>query len=143
MGSATIFFLSIRYGYIEFKRADIITILGACTALLCYIFLPFKLFALAAGLLTHFISGIPTYKKVWGNPVAEDLSFWVLFAMASACSLLAVVLQDKNILYPLYFFLFDAAMAGFILLQRYRRKLTLEERLEIFDQKKHGGEVIV
>lgn len=120
IGSSVIFMLALRFGYIEFKRSDVITILGALIALLCYLFIPMKLIALAAGLLTHFISGIPTYKKTWRNPYAEDLAFWFLFAAASACSLLAVILQNKNIIYPVYFLLFDAGMTILILKQRCR-----------------------
>ncbi len=117
-GSTCIFILSLRYGYIEFKRSDLITIVGACTALLLYLFVPFKIIALSAGLFTHFISGLPTYKRVWNYPSAEDLAFWSLFAIASACSLLSVIMQDKNIVYPLYFLLFDAGMTALILFKR-------------------------
>jgi hypothetical protein len=120
IGSATIFLLSLRFGYIEFKRSDIITIVGACIALLCYLLVDLKLLALAAGLLTHFISGIPTYKKIMKAPASEDLSFWLLFAIASACSLIGVILQDKNIIYPIYFLLFDAGMTALICIQRQR-----------------------
>jgi hypothetical protein len=120
IGSTTIFLLSLRFGYIEFKRSDIITVIGAGVALLCYLLIDMKLVALAAGLLTHFISGIPTYKKVMKSPESEDLSFWLLFAIASGCSLLGVILQDKNIVYPIYFLLFDAGMTALICIQRYR-----------------------
>src|SRR5579863_3811987 len=49
LGSAAIFFLSLRFGHIEFKRTDLLTIAGACAALLCYIFVSMKLIALVAG----------------------------------------------------------------------------------------------
>ena len=124
MGSTLIFILSLRFGYIEFKRGDVITIIGACIALLSYLFIPHKMIALAAGLLTHFISGIPTYRKTWPNPYAEDLSFWFLFAAASLCSVIAVILQGKSLVYPLYFLLFDAGMT--ILIVRQRRVLRLK-----------------
>jgi hypothetical protein len=119
IGSGVIFLLSLRYGYIKFKRSDVIAIVGACIALACYILIPIKLVALSTGLLTHFISGIPTYKKTWRNPYAENLSFWFLFALASAFSLVAVILQGKNMIYPVYFLLFDAGMTVLILKQRY------------------------
>lgn len=119
LGSALIFMLSLRYGYIEFKRSDIIAVIGASAALACYLLLPQKFLALLAGLLTHFISGIPTYRKTWPNPYAEDLLFWLLFALASLLSLIAVILQGMNIVYPLYFLLFDAGMTTLILRQRH------------------------
>lgn len=126
LGSASVFCLSLRFGYIEFKRADILTIMGACMALLCYLFVPIKLLALTAGLLTHFISGIPTYKRTWHNPYVENLQFWGLFALASACSIAGVILQEKNMVYPLYFFLFDTGMALLILIKRQRVTLLNE-----------------
>ncbi|MDR3478770.1 MAG: hypothetical protein P4M14_12165 [Gammaproteobacteria bacterium] len=119
IGSAVIFLLSLRYGYIEFKRSDVVAIVGACIALICYLMIPIKLVALSTGLLTHFISGIPTYKKTWRNPYAENLSFWFLFALASAFSLVAVLLQNKNMLYPVYFLLFDSGMTLLIIMKRY------------------------
>jgi hypothetical protein len=122
IGSGAIFLLSLRFGYIEFKRSDIIAIVGACIALFCYLAIEMKLIALAAGLLTHFISGIPTYKKTWSNPYSENLPFWVLFAVASGCSFLGVLLQNKNVIYPIYFLLFDAGMSALIVLQRMRLK---------------------
>ena len=118
LGSGVIFLLSIRNGYIEFKRSDIIAIVGACIALTCYLLIPIKLIALMAGLLTHFISGLPTYKQTWKNPNSENLAFWVLFALASLISLFGVILQNKNLIYPLYFFVFDAGMAVLILFKR-------------------------
>lgn len=120
LGSFAIFLLSLRYGYIEFKRSDIFTIMGACAALLCYLFVGDKLISLTAGLMTHFIGGIPTYKKTWTNPYAENLLFWFFFAVSSACSVLAVVLQGSNVIYPLYVLLFDAGMCLLIVLQRQR-----------------------
>ena len=118
IGSGVIFLLSIRNGYLEFKRPDVIAITGSCIALACYLFIQIKLIALMAGLLTHFISGLPTYKQTWKNPYSENLAFWVLFALASLISLVGVLLQNKNLIYPLYFFLFDAGMAALILLKR-------------------------
>ena len=120
LGSVTIFALSLRYGYIEFKRSDVITIVGACCALLCYVLVSDKLIALSAGLLTHFISGMPTYKNTWRDPYAEGFAFWLLFALASACSLVSVVLEGKSLIFPLYFLLFDAGMTILIVTQRYR-----------------------
>jgi hypothetical protein len=120
LGSAVIFLLSIRFGYLELKRSDFLTIAGACTALGCYVFIKIKLIALAAGLLTHFISGIPTYKKTWSDSSSEDLTFWALFAIASGCSMIGVILQNKSIIYPTYFLFFDAGMTALILIQRYR-----------------------
>lgn len=122
IGSLMIFSLSLRFGYLEFKRSDIITIIGAVSAFFCYIFLDIKLLALAAGLLTHFISGIPTYKKVWREPYSEDLTFWLLFAVASALSLIGVILQHKNLVYPFYFLLFDSGMTLLLVIQRQRIK---------------------
>jgi hypothetical protein len=120
LGSTIIFLLSLRFGYLEFKRSDLLTIVGAITALSCYVFIKIKLIALAAGLITHFISGIPTYKKTWRYSSSEDLTFWALFAIASGCSLIGVILQDKSIIYPIYFLLFDTGMTALILIQRHR-----------------------
>ena len=129
LGSGAVFFLSLRYGYTEFKRADILTIVGACVALFCYFCIPIKLIALAAGLLTHFISGIPTYKRTWNNPYTENLPFWFLFAMASTCSFVGVFMQEKNMIYPLYFLLFDAGMALLIVVKRQRLKSSDTDKL--------------
>ncbi len=118
LGSAIIFILSIKHGYIEFKRADFVAIGGASIALMCYLLINIKLVALVAGLLTHFISGLPTYKRTWQNPHSENLAFWVLFALASFISFTGVLIQHKNMIYPLYFFLFDAAMALLIFCKR-------------------------
>lgn len=119
IGSAVTFLLALRFGHIEFKKSDILSILGASMALGCYLIFTLKWLALAAGLMTHFISGIPTYKKTWKAPFSEDLAFWALFAVASACSLFGVLLQAENIIYPMYFLLFDAGMAVLIVLRRY------------------------
>lgn len=128
LGSAAVFFLSLRFGHIEFKRSDILTIAGACVALLCYLFVPIKLITLTAGLLTHFISGIPTYKRTWQNPYTENLPFWLLFALASLCSFAGVILQEKNMIYPLYFFLFDAGMVLLIMIKRQRMAIAKQRQ---------------
>lgn len=125
LGSCMIFLLSLRFGHIEFKHSDIVAILGACVALFCYLFIPIKLVTLSAGLITHFISGTPTYTKTWRDPYSEDLSFWFLFAVASALSLIGVIIQDKSVIYPLYFLLFDAGMTLLILKQRYRNSASM------------------
>lgn len=122
IGSAAIFFLSLRRGSLQLKRLDIITIIGASIALYCYLTVSIKLVALSAGLLTHFLSGIPTYKKIWDHPDSEDLLFWLLFSIASGCSLIAVILQNNSIIYPLYFLFFDAGITILLLIQRYRLK---------------------
>ena len=129
MGSGVIFLLSIRNGYIEFKRSDIIAIIGSVIALSCYLLIPIKLISLLAGLLTHFISGVPTYKKTWVEPHTENLPFWALFCIASLCSLIGVILQSKNLIYPLYFFFFDAGMAILIILKRKKLKQIIRNEL--------------
>lgn len=121
IGSATIFLLSLRFGFLELKKTDWLAIIGSSMALFCYIFLKFKLIALAAGLLTHFISGLPTFKKTWRHPESEDLAFWALFAIASLFSLIGVLYQHKSFIYPAYFLLFDAGMTLLILLRRSHR----------------------
>ena len=126
IGSGVIFLLSLRFGssqFLQLKRLDIITIVGSSIALTCYLTVSMKVIALSAGLLTHFISGFPTYKKIWHFPDSEDLGFWLFFATASACSLIAVILQDKSVIYPLYFLFFDAGMTFMLLVRRYRLKI--------------------
>jgi hypothetical protein len=132
IGAGVMFGLTLKYGYIEFKRSDLLTCAGACIAFICYLCVPIKIIALLSGLLTHLISGVPTYRRINSNPYAENLTSWLIFSIASTCSFLAVIFEGKNMIFPLYFLLFDSGVALLIFLKHRHAKSASTESLISF-----------
>ncbi len=60
---------------------------------------------------SHFIGGVPTYKKVWINPMSESRLFWLMFFLADVLSVIASQGSElKHILLPIYFAFFDGSL---------------------------------
>ncbi|MDF1757500.1 MAG: hypothetical protein P1U74_04300 [Legionellaceae bacterium] len=124
IGAGVMSVLTIKHGHIEYKASDKIACAGACIAFLCYMFVPIKSVALISGLLTHLISGIPTYRRITETSKAENFTSWAIFAVASCCSLISVILEGKNVIFPLYFFIFDTAVTILIVLKHKPIKIS-------------------
>jgi hypothetical protein len=66
---------------------------------------------LCIGLFAHFIGALPTYKRAWKDGGTESATFWSLFFAASMLSILASYGDPiEDIIFPIYFSLFDGSM---------------------------------
>lgn len=111
LGNLMILLLSVKKSQKTFGRTEIISTALLSLSLLIWIFTRLPILNLTIGLITHFIGGVPTYKKVINNPRDEDILFWFFFFMASLLAFLNIDRTNfSSYLYPLYFVLFDGLM---------------------------------
>ena len=94
------------FGRLEYICLGLLVISG-----LVWILFHAPLVNLAIGLVAHFIGALPTYKRVWRNGSSESVAFWSLFCLASFLSIVdAKGASIKDLLFPIYFTLFDGSM---------------------------------
>jgi hypothetical protein len=117
---ATIAFLSLKYGYGNFRRKDFISLLVAMFGILLWKVTSNPLYAL---LIVVFIDAIAvwlTAAKTWEAPHTETLIAWILSSLAGLLGLLAVGKLDfTQILYPMYILIANSTVTWIII---YRRK---------------------
>lgn len=119
VGNTTICLLSFwkgtrTFGVLEYVCLGLLALSG-----LVWLVFNAPLVNLAIGLAAHFIGALPTYKRVWRNGSSESAAFWSLFCVASLLSIFdAGNSSIKDILFPIYFTLFDGSMTVLSLRRR-------------------------
>jgi len=111
IGNALICLLSFWKGAYSLGRLEYICLILLAISGLIWILFDVPLVNLGIGLIAHFVGALPTYKRVWRNGSSESAAFWSLFCIASLLSIFAAnTLSIKEVLFPIYFTLFDGSM---------------------------------
>jgi len=121
IGNACICLLSFWRGTFELGKLEYVCLALLLISAVVWIFYRVPLVNLSIGLLAHFIGALPTYKRAWKDGGTESTSFWSLFFIASLLTILASLDEPiKDIIFPIYFTLFDGSMA-FLSLRKVER----------------------
>lgn len=110
-GNLTICLLSFWKGTYTFGRLEFVCLVLLGLSGILWLTFDVPLINLGIGLLAHFIGALPTYKRAWRDGSSESAAFWSLFCIASVFSIFdAGTSSIKDILFPIYFTLFDGSM---------------------------------
>jgi hypothetical protein len=116
LGNIAICVLSFWKGSKEIGRLEYVCVALLAVSALVWIFFKAPLVNLLLSLCGHFVGACPTYRKVFYYPKSEDLTFWLLFFVASLLSIFACdFVSYSAIILPLYYALFDGSMVLLIL----------------------------
>ncbi len=111
--------ISIFKGTRAVGQLEYICLILLCISGLVWVISDLPLVNLVISLLAHFIGAVPTYKKVWNHPESEDITFWLLFFLASILSIaVSAASSIETIILPIYFTLFDGSIL-LLALQKY------------------------
>jgi len=111
LGNTLICLLSFWKGSRNFGRLEFVCLILLAISGFVWIAFSVPLINLGIGLAAHFIGALPTYKRVWENGSSESAAFWSLFCIASLLSIFAANgASIKDLLFPIYFTLFDGSM---------------------------------
>jgi hypothetical protein len=104
----------------EIGRMEYVCVALLIASVLVWIFFKAPLVNLLLSLFGHFVGAGPTYKKVLRHPESEDLTFWLLFCIASVISIFASDFSSITaIILPLYYALFDGSIVVLILREKF------------------------
>ena len=135
-GNAAMCIVSFSKGTKEIGKLEYVCLFLLAISVIIWVFFRAPLVNLGISLFAHFIGAAPTYKKVWRNPASEDLTFWVLFFLAS---LLSVLISDfsspKTILLPLYYTFFEGSMVVLVLRGFYKKPFLFSRNFFQFKSK--------
>jgi hypothetical protein len=113
--------LGIRHGIGGMHRRDVMALIFAAAALVLWYFTRQPLLALCLVILVDAIADVLTIVKTYQLPETESFVSWVIGACGGLCAMLAVGQVDAGLLlFPLYFYFWNAATAAAILLGRAR-----------------------
>ena len=116
LGNIAICIVSFWKGSKEVGQLEYICVALLIVSALVWIFFKAPLMNLVLSLCGHFVGACPTYKKAFNYPKSEDLTFWLLFFIASFLSIFACdFVSYSEIILPLYYALFDGSMVLLIL----------------------------
>lgn len=108
VGNIPVACLSYFKGSREFNGIEKISTVMLIFTVAAWLLLDSALIGLVGSLLTHFIGGLPTIRRVIKNPKKERAVHWYFLLAAALISLLAVDSYTlKAALLPLYFTVFD------------------------------------
>ncbi len=110
------FILSIFYGYSKWSRLDTI-----CVAVTFFSVIPWILsknaeLTLIINVILDATGAIPTLVKTYREPDTEDLTAWIIFAIANTLQLFAITEWNNiSVSYPVYLFFLAGGMVLLIL----------------------------
>ncbi len=114
-----IFFLSFKYGTKNIKSFDLYCLLGACVALIVYLFVHNPLYAVILIVLVDFIAYLPTLRKGFEEPYSETLISFVISAGTNLLSIFAIEYYSlTTVLYPLSLMITNSIMCTVLIMRR-------------------------
>ena len=122
--------MSYIYGVGGASWLDKICLVIGITALLAYVATGSGLLAISFGILADIIGYIPTFVKTYHHPTSEDPVFFSIEGMAALLAVFAVWEIRVDILFPIYFFLCNAAVVFLI----YRKRLMWRLKTSAFPE---------
>ncbi|MEI8232150.1 MAG: hypothetical protein WCG44_00220 [bacterium] len=103
LGSALLFYLSIKRGMGGNTRSDWIVFLMAIASLVVWQTTNNPLLGLIMSIVTDFIGFVPTLIKTWKHPETEEWKFYMSDVVASFFSILSIsALSLSNSVFPIY-----------------------------------------
>lgn len=123
LGPLVVFVFSLFYGVGGTSFFDRMCLLVAGISLLVWIVFDNPFIALFLNIAIDFAGSLPTFRKVWHEPLSEDRVAWFMFWSAAILNFFAVTRWTWGIaLYPMYTLIGSTTMIAFLLfLPRMRR----------------------
>ena len=122
IGPTVLAIVSLRHGEGGWTRLDRFCLLGAVASVVFWVLTRDPLGALLINILIDALGALPTIKKSYKNPEAEDPIFWYLAFGATILNLFAVErFSFSHLVYPIYMFLLMGTVSWFELRPVLRR----------------------
>lgn len=122
VGPAVLAVVSLRHGEGGWTRLDRWCLLGAILSVGFWVLTRDPLGALLINILLDALGALPTIKKSFKNPEAEDPIFWYLAFAASVLNLFAIErFSFSHLVYPVYMVVLMGAVSWFELRPTFRR----------------------
>lgn len=119
MAVLIIFILSFKFGVSGYRKIDILSLCGVGISLILWYFTKEPAVALYLIIITNFIGANLTIVKTWKDPRSENWIGWAMCGVGGFLGTLAV--GEWNfilLLFPIYIFLINSAMAIIIISRR-------------------------
>ncbi|HSW74729.1 MAG TPA: hypothetical protein VLG16_02550 [Candidatus Saccharimonadales bacterium] len=114
-----VFLLALKHGVGGTSKLDIFCLLGAVVGIVGWKATGNPHTALYLTMLASTCGFAPKLKKVYFEPYTENKTAWIMYSVAAAFSLCALTkLEPYLVLYPLYLFVFDTAIAVLVTIPR-------------------------
>lgn len=122
IGPTVLAIVSLRHGEGGWTRLDRFCLLGALLSIVFWTLTRDSLGALLVNILIDALGALPTIKKSYRNPEAEDPIFWYLAFAAALLNLFAVESSSfSHLVYPVYMVLLMGTVSWFEFRPRFRR----------------------
>ncbi len=119
LGSAALFYLSLKRGMGGNTRLDWIVFVMALVSLVVWQTNNNPLLGLLMSIVTDFIAFVPTLIKTWKYPGTEEWKFYMSDVVASFFSILSIVAFSlSNVVFPVYILLINTTSVLMILGRR-------------------------
>ncbi len=116
LGSAVLFYLSLKRGMGGNNRLDWIVFAMAIVSLIVWQTTNNPLLGLIMSIVTDFIGFVPTLIKMWKYPDTEEWKFYMSDVVASFFSILSIgVFSLSNLVFPIYIFIINIVSVVMIL----------------------------
>lgn len=126
LGPLAVGLMALRYGEYGANAFDLSCFLGGLGGMALWITTGNPVVALYLNLFVDFCGALPTIRKVARDPLSENLTAWILFLIANALNLLAILNSSFNftvLSLPLYLFLITLIVTAFMM-RRFKKRCT-------------------
>jgi hypothetical protein len=121
IGSAIIFFLSLKRGLGGSAKLDFIVLVAAIISLIVWKSTNNPTLGLIMSIATDLIGFTPTLIKAWQLPHSEDWRFYCSDVLASTFSLLSITTPDIKVwIFPIYILFINTLSVAVILFRQHR-----------------------
>jgi hypothetical protein len=110
VGPFVIAVLSLFYGEGGFKKLDIFCFAAAIIGLIPFLYSGDALLTLYIYIFIDLAGALPTFVKVYKDPLSEDILSWLFFLTGNALNLLAIEKWNEAAFYPIYLLLMSDAV---------------------------------